>query len=73
MEEKQIRVMVVDDNEGLIEMLKDYFSDHEKIKIVKEANNGLDAVNKISENSKDFDVLLLDLIMPKKDGIYVLE
>ena len=46
MEEKQIRVMVVDDNEGLIEMLKDYFSDHEKIKIVKEANNGLDAVNK---------------------------
>ncbi len=73
MEEKQIRMMIVDDNEGLIEMLKDYFSDHEKIKIVKEANNGLDAVNKILENDKDFDVLLLDLIMPKKDGIYVLE
>lgn len=72
-EEKQIRLMVVDDNESLVGMLKDYFEDHKKISIVGEAYNGLDAVKKIEENKDNFDVLLLDLIMPKKDGIYVLE
>lgn len=72
-EEKQIRLLVVDDNESLVGMLKDYFEDHEKISIVKEAYNGLDAVKVIEENLDNFDVLLLDLIMPKKDGIYVLE
>jgi len=73
MENKQIRVLVVDDNEGLIGMLKDYFSDHEKISIVKEAHDGLEGINVIEENKEDYDVLLLDLIMPKKDGLYVLE
>lgn len=72
-EEKQIRLMVVDDNESLVGMLKDYFEDHKKINIVDEAYNGVDAVKKIEENKDNFDVLLLDLIMPKKDGIYVLE
>lgn len=71
--EKEIRLLVVDDNEGLVGMLKDYFEDHEKISVVKEAYNGLDAVKVIEENVDNFDVLLLDLIMPKKDGIYVLE
>ena len=71
--EKEIRMLVVDDNESLVGMLKDYFEDHEKISIVKEAYNGLDAVKVIEQNVDNFDVLLLDLIMPKKDGIYVLE
>lgn len=73
MVKEQIRVLVVDDNEGLIGMLKEYFSDHEKISIVKEAHDGLEGINVIEENKSDYDVLLLDLIMPKKDGLYVLE
>ncbi len=72
-EGKEIRLLVVDDNESLVGMLKDYFEDHEKISVVKEAYNGLDAVKVIEQNVDNFDVLLLDLIMPKKDGIYVLE
>ncbi len=72
-EQKEIRLFVVDDNESLIGMLKDYFEDHQKIKIVKEAHNGEDAIKIMEKDSNFFDVLLLDLIMPKKDGIYVLE
>lgn len=72
-EEKEIRVMVVDDNESLITMLKDYYEGHDKIKIVKEVFNGDDAVKYILKNKDAFDVLLLDLIMPKKDGLHVLE
>ncbi len=72
-ENKKIRVLVVDDNESLVGMLKEYFEDHSKIQIVKEAYNGEDAIGVIENNLDNFDVLLLDLIMPKKDGIYVLE
>ena len=72
-EDNEVRVLVVDDNESLVGMLKDYFSDHQKIKIVDEANDGISAVELIEEKLDSFDVLLLDLIMPKKDGIYVLE
>lgn len=71
--EKEVRVMVVDDNESLVGMLKEYFEDHKKINIVLESYNGEDAINVIENNADAFDVLLLDLIMPKKDGIYVLE
>ena len=71
MKEDNIRVFVVDDNESLIEMLKEYFKDHQKISIVGEAHNGLEAVELL--NKTEYDVLLLDLIMPKKDGLYVLE
>ena len=69
---KIVRVLAVDDNESLIGMLEEYFKDHEKIKIVNHAYNGLDAIKVIEENKDNFDVLLLDLIMPKKDGIAVL-
>lgn len=72
-EEKEVRVLVVDDNESLVGMLKEYFDEHKKISIVKEAYNGEDAIGVIESNLENFDVLLLDLIMPKKDGIYVLE
>ena len=72
-ETKEIRILVEDDNENLVGMVKDYFEEHEKIKIVKEAYNGEDAIKVIEESKNDFDLLLLDLIMPKKDGIYVLE
>ena len=38
-----------------------------------EAYDGLEGFNLIKERTDDFDLILLDLIMPKKDGIYVLE
>ncbi|MBQ9012473.1 MAG: sporulation transcription factor Spo0A [Bacilli bacterium] len=72
-ENKEIRVFVVDDNENLVGMIKEYFKGHSKVKIAHEAYDGEAAIKKIEQNKDDFDVLLLDLIMPKKDGIAVLE
>lgn len=70
---KQIRLIVVDDNEALTDMVEEYFSEHQKIKVVKKLYNGLDAFEYIKDNKDTFDIMLLDLIMPKKDGIYVLD
>jgi len=71
MKEDNIKVFVVDDNENLINMLKEYFKDHQKINIIGEAHDGLEAMERLEK--ADYDVLLLDLIMPKKDGLYVLD
>ena len=44
-----------------------------KIEIVDCCRNGEEGIKYIEENGNDIDVVLLDLIMPKKDGIAVLE
>ena len=70
---KNIRVLMVDDNENLVAMIKEYFISHLSIDIVLEAYDGVQAMEVMERNKDDFDVLILDLIMPNKDGIYVLE
>lgn len=69
----KIRILVVDDNKGMVGMIKEYFNNHKEIEVTKEAYDGEEALKIIKENSEDFDLILLDLIMPKKDGIYVLD
>ena len=54
-------------------MKEEYFSDNEKIKVVKKAYSGLEGIKVIDKNRNDYDVIILDLIMPNKDGIYVLD
>ena len=69
---EDIKVLIIDDNASLIEMVKEYFAGS-SICIKYEAYNGLDGMNILENNLNDIDIVLLDLIMPKKDGIYVLE
>ena len=54
-------------------MIEEYFSDHEFIKVVLKAYSGEEGINLIENKINDYDVIILDLIMPNKDGIYVLE
>lgn len=68
-----IKVLMIDDNVELVNMVKEYFSDHANINITLEAYDGLQGIKLIKENQSDYDVVILDLIMPKKDGIDVLE
>lgn len=67
------KVLVVDDNKGLVNVIKEYFKDNSNIEVKYEAYDGGDAVDIIEKNEKDIDMVLLDIIMPHKDGIYVLE
>jgi len=64
------RVMIADDSDAIRLVLSDILSigNHE---IVAEAVNGNEAVEKFSKVVPD--VLLLDLAMPKKDGLSVLK
>ena len=68
-----IRVLMIDDNKNLVEMVKEYFKDDEQISIDLVANDGIEGIELIEKKQDKYDVILLDLIMPKKDGMYVLE
>ena len=70
---ENIRILMIDDNVTLIDAVKEYFKNNDEVNIVLEAYDGLEGFNLIKEKTDDFDLVLLDLIMPKKDGIYVLE
>lgn len=64
---------MVDDNVNLVKMVSEYFKNKDNISLEFVAHDGKEGIELIEEKQNDFDVLLLDLIMPKKDGLYVLE
>ena len=69
----KIKILMIDDNVSLIQMVKEYFAQNKQIEIVLEAHNGLEGIELITSQTDDFDLILLDLVMPVKDGIYVLK
>lgn len=69
---KKIRLLMIDDNVQLVDAVKEYFKDNEKIEFVYQASDGIEGL-KLIETKEDYDVIILDLIMPNKDGLYVLE
>ena len=62
-----IKILVVDDEERIRRLLKMYLEREEYI--IDEAENGDEALVKALEN--DYDLILLDIMMPGKDGIEV--
>ncbi len=69
----KIRIFMVDDNRNIIMEVKKYFSSHEKIEVVGAAYDGEEALNKIIQNHENIDLIVMDLIIPKMDGLSVLE
>lgn len=69
----KVNVLIIDDNPGLIGMVKEYYQNHDKINIVFTASNGKEGMEIIKDKHDLFDVVVLDLIMPIADGMYVLE
>ena len=68
----KIKVLVVDDNEVSVSLMKKYFNGGNDISIENSVFNGQDAIEILCEDI-NYDIVLLDLIMPVKDGFAVLE
>lgn len=64
-------VLIVDDNQSILEVLKEVLTDSKKFKMVVCANNGSDALTKIS--NQEFGLVILDLNMPKLGGLEFLK
>jgi len=69
----KVKLLVVDDNENLVGMIEEYFKDNDNIIVNLKAHDGNTGLELIKNNQNDYDVIVLDLIMPNKDGMSVLE
>ena len=63
----KIKVMIVDDHGIVRQGLRTYLDLLEDIIIVAEAENGLEALEKVRQFNPD--IVLMDLVMPEMDGI----
>ena len=70
---EKIKLLVVDDNVNLVHMIEEYFKNDERISVDLTAFDGKEGFEKISSKQNEYDLIILDLIMPVKDGISVLE
>ncbi|NLJ77793.1 MAG: sporulation transcription factor Spo0A [Tissierellia bacterium] len=64
-------VLIVDDNREFCDILRKFIIKDESFEVLGIAGDGLDALDRISEEQPD--VLILDVIMPHLDGLGVLE
>ena len=67
----KLNVAIADDNERMLRLLGEIVSSDEELQVVGTAKDGEEAYKMIRD--KEPDVVLLDIVMPKLDGLGVLE
>ena len=72
MMKEDVRVLVIDSDESVTKDIEKYFSSHEVIKVVACKNNGEEGLEYIISNKNYIDVIVMDLILPKSDGLFIL-
>ena len=65
------KILIADSGEDFYKLLSDRIKSEEDLKLVGKASNGEDAVQMVAE--MDLDILLIDVVLPKIDGLSVLE
>lgn len=68
---ERVRLLIADDNLEICDILENFFALTDEVEVCAVAHDGEEALFHIVQSSPD--VMLLDLIMPKLDGISVLE
>ncbi|MGN0482860.1 MAG: sporulation transcription factor Spo0A [Lachnospiraceae bacterium] len=67
----KLKVAIADDNERMVQLLANIIRSDSELEVVGTAKNGEEACQMIDE--KEPDVVLLDIVMPKLDGLGVLD
>lgn len=63
----EYRLFIVEDNEQIRKMIRDYFTNGKSERfVINEASNGLEANNMLQ--FEEYDLVLLDIMMPYMDG-----
>lgn len=69
---EKIKVLMIDDNVSLVNMVEEYFSTSNEIELTLKAHDGSEGIEMIENKRGQYDVIILDIVMPMKDGLYVL-
>lgn len=70
---KSIKVLLIDYDKKLINSIKKYFSNHNKIEICFSCSDGISALNTIEKNLNDYQIVILDLLLSGVDGIKLIK
>ncbi len=68
---EKLNIAIADDNERMVQLLDHIVSSDEELEVVGKAGNGEELIEIIREKKPD--VVLLDIIMPKLDGLTVMD
>lgn len=69
----QKKVLVVDDSALMRRVLSDIINLDPRFQVSKVATNGLEAFNLLTQGTNNFDAVILDINMPKMNGLELLE
>lgn len=67
-----IKVLVIDNNLSMTKDIEKYFSSHEVIEVVACKKDGEEGLSYILNNHRNIDVIVMDLVLPKLDGLFIL-
>lgn len=67
---EKLTVAIADDNEIVLDLLEEIVKSDQELEVVGKARNGEEIIGLIKE--KEPDVVLLDIVMPKMDGLCVM-
>jgi two-component system, chemotaxis family, protein-glutamate methylesterase/glutaminase len=66
-------ILIIDDSALMRRVLSDIINSDERFQAIEVAVNGLDGLNILQTRGNEFDAVLLDINMPKMNGIELLE
>ncbi len=69
--EEKLNIAIADDNERILRVLDEIIEGDDELKVVGKAKNGEEMYDIIKKQKPD--IVLLDIIMPKMDGISLME
>ena len=67
----KIRLLLADDNQSILRLLTDFFARKEDIDVVTTVSDGTEIADAVREFQPD--ILVMDIIMPRRDGFMALE
>lgn len=71
---KTTKILMIDNNKELVVEVEKYFKNHvSNIEISLYAEDGEKGLDLIINNQKDYDIIVTDLILPKRDGLSLIE
>ena len=69
----KIRTLLIEDDEKLVNDVKKYFSSSTVVDVMFTESDGLSGLNIAKEHSDSIDLIIMDDLLPKKDGLSILK
>ena len=69
----KINLLVIDDSKDLVVTMSEYFKEHSNIVIKEVAYDGDEAIRLIQSKKDEYDLILLEPFISRKDGLSILE